>query len=375
MRAGPASAKPVSLKDPFRMDQDQIRPARIIGLLALLMLGIGCFLVLRPFISALLWALILAYTTWPAFKFLRERTGLSPGWAALVMVTLEFLLIGLPIAFAAPTSAEDVAGLRQGLERVFTEGIPGAMRFLGGLPYVGTYLGEWFSGLDATFAGLFEAIQPYAGTLAQNALAILLAVLSGIAELLLAIFLAFFFYRDGPAMAAHAERLMEKLAGPRARHLVELTGNVTRGVVYGLLGTALVQGAMTMFGLWIAGVPQPVLLGVVAGLISILPVGAPVVWVPATIWLFVEGSWGWGIFMAIYGAAGISSVDNVIRPWLISRGADLPLLLTLLGAIGGVLAFGILGLFLGPVMLAVGYSLIRDWAGGPPKHPEPGRAT
>ncbi|WP_137177857.1 AI-2E family transporter [Roseomonas sp. AR75] len=356
------------------MDQDHIRPARIIGLLALLMLGIGCFLVLRPFISALLWALILAYTTWPAFKFLRERTGLSPGWAALVMVTAEFLLIGLPIAFAAPTSAEDVAALRNGLERVITEGLPGVARFVGALPYVGPFLGEWLSGLDSTLSGLFGAIQPYAGTLAQGALAVLLAVLSGIAELLLAIFLAFFFYRDGPAMALHAERLMEKLAGPQARHLVELTANVTKGVVYGLLGTAVVQGAMTMFGLWIAGVPQPVLLGVVAGLISILPVGAPIIWVPATIYLFAEGNWGWGIFMGIYGAAGISSVDNVIRPWLISRGADLPLLLTLLGAIGGVLAFGILGLFLGPVMLAVGYSLIRDWAGDPLRSPGAGPA-
>ncbi|WP_270936559.1 AI-2E family transporter [Falsiroseomonas oryzae] len=348
------------------MDQDPLRPARIIGLIALGLLGMGCFLVLRPFLSALLWALILAYTTWPAFRVLRERTGMSPGWAALVMVVAEFLLIGLPIAFAAPTSREDIEALRLGAERLITEGVPGAATFLTGLPFVGDWLGQWFAGWDTTFAGVFDAVRPYAGTLAQGGLAVLLAVLSGIAELLLAIALAFFFYRDGPAMAAQAERVMEKLAGPPTRRLIELTGDVTRGVVYGLLGTAVVQGVMTAFGLWIAGVPQPLLLGVVAGVISILPVGAPLVWIPATIWLFVEGSWGWGIFMAIYGAAGISSVDNFIRPWLISRGADLPLLLTLLGAIGGVLAFGFLGLFLGPVLLAVGYTLLKDWAGHGP---------
>jgi predicted PurR-regulated permease PerM len=352
---------------------DPLRPARVAGLLALLGLGIGCFLVLRPFVSALLWAVILAYTTWPAFKLLRERTGMSPGWAALVMVTVEFLLIGLPIAFAAPTSREDVEALQRGVEALFTEGIPGVARFLAGLPVVGPWVGDWLAGLDDTFAGVVAGIRPYAGTLAQSALSVLLAVLSGIAELLLAILLAFFFYRDGPAMAAQAERLMEKLAGPRTRRLVELTGNVTRGVVYGLLGTAVVQGAMTTFGLWLAGVPQPVLLGVVAGVISIMPVGAPLVWIPATIWLFVQGSWGWGLFMAVYGAAGISSVDNIIRPWLISRGADLPLLLTLLGAIGGVLAFGFLGLFLGPVMLAVGYTLLKDWAREGPAGPEPDR--
>jgi predicted PurR-regulated permease PerM len=344
------------------MHQDPLRPARVIGLLALLGLGLACFLVLRPFISALLWALILAYTTWPAFRFLRERTGLSPGWAALVMVLAEFLLIGLPIAFTAPTSREEVEALQQGAERLITEGLPGMATFLAGLPFVGGYVSQWLAGWDATFAGLFGAIRPYVGTLAQGGLSVLLAVLSGIAELLLAIFLAFFFYRDGPAMAAQAERVMEKLGGARTQRLIQLTGNVTRGVVYGLLGTAVVQGAMAAFGFWIAGVPQPMLLGIITGIISILPVGAPLVWIPATIWLFVTGSWGWGIFMALYGGLGISSVDNIIRPWLISRGADLPLLVTLLGAIGGVLAFGFLGLFLGPVLLAVGYTLLKDWA-------------
>ena len=119
---------------------------------------------------------------------------------------------------------------------------------------------------------------------------------------------------------------------------------------------------MTTFGLWISGVPRPVLLGVIAGVISIMPVGAPLVWIPATLWLFSQGATGWAIFLALYGVFGISSADNVIRPWLISRGADLPLLLTLLGALGGVFAFGFLGLFLGPVLLAVGFTLLKDWA-------------
>ena len=137
---------------------------------------------------------------------------------------------------------------------------------------------------------------------------------------------------------------------------------MTRGVVFGLLGTALVQGLMTTFGLWITGVPRPVLLGVIAGVISILPVGAPIIWVPATLWLFGEGRTWQAVFLGVYGFFGISSADNFVRPWLISRGADLPLLLTLLGALGGVFAFGFLGLFLGPVLLAVGFTLLKDWA-------------
>lgn len=336
--------------------------ARILGLIAVLALAVGCLLVLRPFLSSLLWAAILVYSTWPAYRFLRERTKLSPGWAAGVMVAAEFLLIGLPLVFATPTKREDIEGLRASVEALLTQGMPGLGDWLGRLPLVGRYLQPWFEGLDTGIAGLAELVQPYAGTLAQGLLSILLAVLSGLAELLVAIFLAFFLYRDGPAIAARGEAALARLAGGRTRHLVVLTGDVTRGVVYGLLGTAVVQGIMTTFGLWLSGVPRPVLLGVVAGVISIFPVGAPLVWIPATLWLFSQGSIGWAIFLGLYGTFGISSADNVIRPWLISRGADLPLLLTLLGALGGVFAFGFLGLFLGPVLLAVGFTLLKDWA-------------
>lgn len=348
--------------------QDAITPAKALALLAAVGLAIawavGCFLVLRPFLSALLWAAILVYSTWPAFRLLRERLRLSAGWAAGAMVALEFLLIGLPLFFAAPRRLEDVEGLRASVEAFLNQGMPGLSDWLARLPLVGPYLSSWTAGLDFGVSGVVEMAQPYAGTVAQAALSLLLAVLSGIAEVFLAIFFAFFLYRDGVAIAAWSESTLTRLAGPRARRLLGLTGDVTRGVVFGLLGTALVQGVMTTFGLWLAGVPRPVLLGVIAGVISILPVGAPIVWIPATLWLFAEGQTYQAIFLGLYGAFGISSADNVIRPWLISRGADLPLLLTLLGALGGVFAFGFLGLFLGPVLLAVGYTLLRDWAKG-----------
>ena len=344
------------------MQTEGFNAARALGLIAALGLAVGCLLVLRPFLSALLWAAILVYSTWPAYRMLRERTGLSPGLAAGVMVLIEFLLLGLPLVFATPTQREDVEGLRTAVETFLTQGMPGLGGWLGNLPLIGGFLAGHLEGVDFGFSGLTDLLSPYAGTLAQNALAVLLAVLSGLAEVLVAIFLAFFLYRDGPAIAQRIEAALERLAGDRTRHLVALTGDVTRGVVYGLLGTAVVQGLMTTFGLWLSGVPRPVLLGVIAGVISILPVGAPVVWIPATLWLFSQGATGWAIFLGLYGTFGISSADNVIRPWLISRGADLPLLLTLLGALGGVFAFGFLGLFLGPVLLAVGYSLLQDWA-------------
>ncbi|MFL1461304.1 AI-2E family transporter [Roseococcus sp. DSY-14] len=341
--------------------------AKVIGLAAAALLAAACFLVLRPFVSALLWAVILVFVTWPAFRFLTDRARLRPTAAALVMVLLEFVVIALPILLAAPVRRDDIDGIRDWIERVLREGPPDISPLLAGIPFAGPWLAGWAGSFAGDIGGLAAALEPHAGTIAQGALSVLLAVLSGLAEVIIAILLSFFIYRDGPAIAARSQAILRRLAGDRADHLWETTAAVTQGVVFGLLGTAIVQGFMTAFGLWISGVPQWALLGVVAGCISILPVGAPVVWIPAAIWLFATGSTGWGIFLALYGALGISSVDNVIRPWLIARGADLPLLLTILGALGGVFAFGFLGLFLGPVVLALGYSLLKDWASTPPR--------
>ena len=144
--------------------------------------------------------------------------------------------------------------------------------------------------------------------------------------------------------------------------LIDVTGATVRGVVYGILLTAIVQGVLTAFGLWLSGVPRPVLLGAVAGFLSVLPIGAPVVWIPSALWLMSSGHLGWGIFLAIYGVVAVSGADSVIRPWFIARGAQLPFLLTVLGVLGGAMAFGLLGIFLGPVLLGIGYTLVNEWS-------------
>jgi len=135
-----------------------------------------------------------------------------------------------------------------------------------------------------------------------------------------------------------------------------------RGVVYGLLGTAIVQGLLTTFGLWITGVPRPVLLGVIAGGLSVLPIGAPAVWIPAALWLLSSGRTFWGIALLVYGGLFVSGADYIIRPYFIVRAGKLPVLLSVLGVLGGALAFGLLGIFLGPVLLGMGYALLNEWA-------------
>jgi predicted PurR-regulated permease PerM len=298
-------------------------------------------------------------------RFRLPRTG-----AAILMVIASFLILVVPIIYVAPTSRGEIDAMQGAIERALAGGLPDITPALSAIPLVGDSAVEWWRHIAGDSGALMAVVRPYAGTIAQTVLSVVLSVLSGVAELLVAILLAFFFYRDGPAIASRIHAMIGRLAGERATHLIDLTGNVTRGVVFGLVGTAIAQGLMTFVGLWMAGVPQSALLGVIAGCISILPVGAPLVWFPAALWLFSQGSLGWGLFMLLYGGLGISSVDNIIRPWFISKGADLPLLLTLIGALGGVFAFGFLGLFLGPVLLAVGYSVVKDWADrGMPEEP------
>jgi predicted PurR-regulated permease PerM len=154
---------------------------------------------------------------------------------------------------------------------------------------------------------------------------------------------------------------MARVMDHDAASVSSIVSNTVRGVMYGLLGTALAQALVAGIGFAIAGVPAVLLLSVLVFVSSLIPVGPPLIWGGAAIWLFAQGSTGWGIFMLVWGFFLISGVDNVVRPMLISRGSSLPFLLTLLGVLGGVIAFGFVGLFIGPTLLAVGYSLASGW--------------
>jgi len=187
-------------------------------------------------------------------------------------------------------------------------------------------------------------------------------------EVALSVFIAFFILRDGAAAADRLTTGVGRIAGDRGRRLLEVAGRTVRGVVYGILGTALVQGGMAGIGFWIAGVPGAALLAVLTFLLSVVPMGPPLVWIPAVIWLFNQGSSGWAMFMLVWGL-GVSSVDNVVKPWLISQGSAMPFILIFFGVIGGALGFGVIGVFLGPTLLAVAYRLLEEWSGGRPAGP------
>jgi predicted PurR-regulated permease PerM len=333
-------------------------------LMALLIGGVavGCVLVLYPFLSALLWAGILVFTTWPVHEWIRARLHLGRGASASIMIGLTAIVLVLPIALAAPGGSDDVTQLRHAILDALRGGLPTSPPWLEDVPLVGPTLADLWNHWAADIGDLLEALRPFLGIVLEGGLSVVLGIANGVVMFLLALFVAFFFYVYGEPIAARLRLVLQRVAGDRADRLAEVTGATVRGVVYGIVGTAVVQGILTAFGLWLSGVPRPLLLGGLAGLVAVLPIGAPAVWIPASLWLLGTGHLAWGIFLAAYGVFAVSGADSVIRPWFIARGAHLPFLLTILGVLGGALAFGLLGIFLGPVLLGVGFTLLNEWA-------------
>ncbi|HUN38675.1 MAG TPA: AI-2E family transporter [Acetobacteraceae bacterium] len=333
-------------------------------LLAVLIGGVaaGCILVLYPFFSALLWAAILVFTTWPIAEWLRVNARLGHIGAAICMVALTAVVLLLPLALAVPGGAKDVNHLHRVIDNALGGGLPNAPHWVFTIPVAGPSLGDLWDSWAADVSALGAFLRPYFGLLLEGSLSLLLGIAHGVVLFGLALFIAFFFYLYGEPLSARLRLIAHRIDGARADRLIAVTGATVRGVVYGILGTAIVQGILTALGLWLTGVPRPVLLGVVAGFLAVLPIGAPLVWIPAAIWLLASGDVERGLFLGGYGIVAVSGADHLIRPWFISRGAQLPFLLTVLGVLGGALAFGLLGIFLGPVLLGIGFTLVNEWA-------------
>ena len=324
-------------------------------------IALGCGFVLYPFLSAVLWAAILVYTTWPVVHWLRYNLGVPRTAVALGMVVLSALIIVLPLGLAIPGGTADAKALRASLEAWLAE-IPPAPHWLYRVPLAGGTLTDTWNAWAADLSGMTAFFRPYLGVFAERGLSLLLSVAGGLVQFFVALFVAFFLWLSGDRLGPAVQALVNRIAGRYGPHLVSATTRAVRGTVYGILGTAIIQGFLTAFGLSLAGVPRVVLLGTVAAFLAVLPVGAPLVWIPAGLWLLAGGHSARGIFLLAYGVLVVSGADHVIRPSFIARGARIPYLLTVLGVLGGVLAFGALGIFLGPVLLGVGWTLVLEFA-------------
>ncbi len=340
------------------------RPGRNYTRIAtVVLLALGCLYVLRPFLPAILFAAAVVISSWPLYLRLLERMRGRRTLAALTMTLTLTLLVIIPLVLVTWNLADDIGNtferVRYAIEH--DELVPPS--WMRDLPLIGNTLDTYLRGLVASREQMLELAQRLVEPARRYLVAGGIVLGTGVVQMSLAAFVSFFFYRDGHALLGVISVAMQRVMGEGADSVVETVHHTVRGVMYGLLGTALAQALVAALGFMIAGVPAVPLLSVLVFISSLVPVGPPIIWGGAALWLFTQGETGWGIFMLVWGAVLISGVDNVVRPMLISRGSSLPFLLTLLGVLGGVFAFGFVGMFIGPTLLAVGYSLASEWTG------------
>jgi predicted PurR-regulated permease PerM len=342
------------------METDRIEQLAVIAILGVLV--VGCVVVLKPFFAALLWAVILVCSTWPAFAWIERRAAGRRSLAALVMtLVLAAALLG-PIVFVGSSVAGPLKALPETARALIERGLPQPPDWVHEIPFVGDRVDLTWREIVAdpkTLGGnVDQVVRPVTDWMLQMGA----RLGGGVLELTLSVIATFFFYRDGKVAGETLHAISNKLAGARATRLIAVAETTMNSVVYGILGTGLAQALLATFGFALAGVPGALLWGFFTFLLSIVMIGAPLIWLPATIWLLSEGRMEWGIFMAVWGFFVVSGVDNFLKPYFISRGTTLPLLLVFCGVLGGVFAFGLLGIFIGPTLLAIAFTLIAEWS-------------
>jgi predicted PurR-regulated permease PerM len=342
-------------------------PGARIALVALIIVGAGW--VLAPFLAALLFAAILCLTTWPLFAWVETRLKGRTTLAALLTTLLLALGVLVPMSYLAATIADGVTQLLGLLRAWFDAGDWSPPDWLQAIPLAGEYLDAYWRKLAASQEELTRLGQQLFEPTRKFLLATVGLIGQGLLELTLVVFIAFFFYRDGRAFAARLAYLAAKIGGDLGGRMLALARTTIMGVMIGIVGTAAAQALVALLGFLVAGVPAALLLAAGTFFLSMIPVGPPLIWGGAAWWLYSQGETGWAIFMAIWGVAVISSVDNLVKPILISRTASLPILLIALGVFGGVLAFGFVGIFLGPVILALALTLAEGWSAPPEQTP------
>ncbi len=322
---------------------------------------LACFWIVGPFLPAIVWASTLVIATFPLMERVQQALWHIRALAVTVMTAMLLLVFVIPFWLAIGTIVEHAAqivGFVRGLE---TFRLPAAPEWVVMLPMVGEKLNEmWESAADMGLRDLGPQLVPYAGRLTNWFAAEVGSLGLVFVQFLLTVVLAAIMYTHGEAAAGLAIRFGRRLAGDRGVSAIMLAGQAIRGVALAVVVTAVAQCVLAGAALGIAGVPLASILTAVMFMLCVAQIGPAPVLVPATIWLYATGQTGWGTFLLV-ATVVVISLDNLLRPVLIKKGADLPILLILAGVIGGLLAFGLVGIFLGPAVLAVSYTLLQAW--------------
>jgi predicted PurR-regulated permease PerM len=283
------------------------------------------------------------------------------------------LLILLPFTLIGFTLADHVKELTIAAGKWIDAGPPAPPEWLNKLPLVGQRMTETWQASMADNARFFALLKRFLEPARTGLLALGAALAGGLIHLALSLFICFFWFRNGMKTAERLNAGLIRIGGERAEFLLNLAGSTVRGVVYGVLGTALIQAVLAGIGFLIVGVPGAAVLALITLFLSLIPLGPPLVSLPAALWLYHQGSTGEAIFIMVWGF-GVGSIDNFLKPWLISRGGTTPFLLILFGVLGGAMGFGFIGIFLGPTLLAVGYRIVQEWFARRPRPESPAPA-
>jgi len=323
--------------------------------------------VLQPFVVAGLWATVLVIASWPGMLWLQHRLG-GRRWLAITLLTLALLLlVVIPLTLAITAAVVNAGEVVERLKGLSEMRLPAPPAWVTELPLIGNkLLLLWEELASAGIDGVLARLAPYAGTFTRQVLTEASGFGFVLVEFALTLGFATLLWARGEAAAAWAQGIARRLGGEQGDEAAGLSIRVVRGVALGVGGTAVVQSLLAGIGLALAGVPFTALLTLLVFMLCIVQLGTPLVMIPAVVWLFWSGETVAASGLLVWSVV-IGTADNVIRPLLIQRGVDLPFWVVFTGVIGGLLAFGLVGLFIGPIVLAVAQQLLAHWlrAGSP----------
>jgi predicted PurR-regulated permease PerM len=332
-----------------------------LAVLWIAVLIVAAFWIVKPFLLAMVWASMIVVATWPILLRVEKLLWGKRGLAAGAMTLLLVLVFVVPLLALLGTLLGNTDRITGWIKSVQTLVIPAPPQWVVTLPVVGSKVSEaWRDAAAAGTAGLSAEVAPYARTIVTWFLAEAGSMGRMVFDILLTVIIAGILYATGGTAAQGVIRFARRLAGRRGEEVAILAAKSVRGVALGVVVTAVVQSTLGGIGLAVAGVPAATLLAAVMFMLCLAQLGPMLVLIPAVIWLFWSGHTAWGIVLAVW-AVPVVGLDNFLRPVLIKKGADLPLLLIFAGVIGGLMALGIIGIFIGPVVLAVAYTLLKSW--------------
>ncbi|OPY10399.1 MAG: putative inner membrane protein [Syntrophaceae bacterium PtaB.Bin038] len=349
-------------------------PSRDLARTTLAVLFIGVLIaanvwILKPFLPSLVWAAIIVVATWPLLIRAQSLLGGKRAAAVTVMTLGLLALLIAPIILAVVTLLDNVERVREVVKTLEAQGLPPLPAWVSGIPLAGPKMAEaWNELASAGQDGLAARLAPHVKEIVSWFVDQAGGFGLMIVQLLLTVIIAAILYSGGETTADAVRRFARRLAGQKGDDVTILAGKAIRGVALGVGLTALVQSVLGGIGLALTGVPGATVLTAVMLLLCIAQLGPGLVLVPAVIWLFWSGQTLWGTILLVWTVV-VGTMDNFLRPILIRKGADLPLLLIFVGVIGGLIAFGIIGLFIGPVVLAVTYTLLAAWVSESPSEP------